>query len=260
MSSAERSRPTSADRDERAARERLRRESHRVQQELLDTHPQREALKDVQQVVFEQIVAVLDFYFGWAEKFTSRIRSEPGSLAREMAATVAFKSAGILATSSKWPARPAHGYPNQQQQIVLRRDELKQHAHYSWYMRGAQIEQRRSQREQRPSWGWSWVLSRLREIGVYVEDRSVFNWIGIAPGIEMVALRRNGSGSVYYTDGRTAEFPPADPKAWLPDPITTRVSREIPIEQQGIFGMKTFALEDGKIVERYASGEVRERP
>lgn len=207
--------------------EKWRNHAYTRQQELRTEHPQSAALQQIEVLVREEVVQILGAYFRDQHRgtFKQRAEEEPAVLAREVGGHVGKTIAGILASNPEWPNEPGRELLHRRDVLVLLPVEIKQILHCAHWMNAAAYSRYEHERAERPGWEWDWLRMRLVSFGAFVAGGQHFTGKMVAPDLDYVLIRPDGSGSIGRINGTVEDFGPVEPAKHLPKPPTRTYQR-----------------------------------
>lgn len=188
-----------------------------AQREAYQQHPERAALERVRDLIRGEVLAVLGVYE--RERGQWYMPGEGQSMKRvsTTATVVARRVAARLSMGDFRVGVAPLDRPGLTEVLVLRVDEVFWAMTKMFYLGDASRRRIMAELNAHPGWKLTWVIQRLTAVGALVSDHpgnrnaacefggSWHHW-GTAPGLELMLLRRDGSGFLDFSNGERRKF------------------------------------------------------
>ena len=195
----------------------LLRATFAAQREAYQQHPERAALERVRDLIRGEVLAVLGVYE--RERGQWYMPGEGQSMKRvsTTATVVARRVAARLSMGDFRVGVAPLDRPGLTEVLVLRVDEVFWAMTKMFYLGDASRRRIMAELNAHPGWKLTWVIQRLTAVGALVSDHpgnrnaacefggSWHHW-GTAPGLELMLLRRDGSGFLDFSNGERRKF------------------------------------------------------
>ena len=195
----------------------LLRTTFAAQREAYQQHPERAALERVRDLIRGEVLAVLGVYE--RERGQWYMPGEGQSMKRvsTTATVVARRVAARLSMGDFRVGVAPLDRPGLTEVLVLRVDEVFWAMTKMFYLGDASRRRIMAELNAHPGWKLTWVIQRLTAVGALVSDHpgnrnaacefggSWHHW-GTAPGLELMLLRRDGSGFLDFSNGERRKF------------------------------------------------------
>ena len=195
----------------------LLRTTFAAQREAYQQHPERAALERVRDLIRGEVLAVLGVYE--RERGQWYMPGEGQSM-RRVSTTATIVARRVAARLSRGDFRVGVApldRPGLTEVLVLRVDEVFWAMTKMFYLGDASRRRIMAELNAHPGWKLTWVIQRLTAVGALVSDHpgnrnaacefggSWHHW-GTAPGLELMLLRRDGSGFLDFSNGERRKF------------------------------------------------------
>jgi len=185
-----------------------------AQREAYQQHPERAALERVRDLIRGEVLAVLGVYE--RERGQWYMPDEGESMKRvSRAATIVARRVAARLSMGDFRVRVApQDRPDVTESLVLRVDEVFWAMNKMFYLGDASRRRIMAELNAHPGWKLTWVIRRLTAVGALVSEKrnaacefggSWHHW-GTAPGLELMLLRRDGSGFLDFSNGERKQF------------------------------------------------------
>ena len=192
----------------------LLRATFAAQREAYQQHPERAALERVRDLIRGEVLAVLGVYE--RERGQWYMPGEGESMKRvSRAATIVARRVAARLSMGDFRVRVApQDRPDVTESLVLRVDEVFWAMNKMFYLGDASRRRIMAELNAHPGWKLTWVIRRLTAVGALVSEKrnaacefggSWHHW-GTAPGLELMLLRRDGSGFLDFSNGERKQF------------------------------------------------------
>jgi hypothetical protein len=192
----------------------LLRATFAAQREAYQQHPERAALERVRDLIRGEVLAVLGVYE--RERGQWYMPGEGESMKRvSRAATIVARRVAARLSMGDFRVRIApQDRPDVTESLVLRVDEVFWAMNKMFYLGDASRRRIMAELNAHPGWKLTWVIRRLTAVGALVSEKrnaacefggSWHHW-GTAPGLELMLLRRDGSGFLDFSNGERKQF------------------------------------------------------
>ncbi len=207
----------------------LLRATFAAQREAYQQHPERAALERVRDLIRGEVLAVLGVYE--RERGQWYMPGEGESMKRvSRAATIVARRVAARLSMGDFRVRVApQDRPDVTESLVLRVDEVFWAMNKMFYLGDASRRRIMAELNAHPGWKLTWVIQRLTAVGALVSEKrnaacefggSWHHW-GTAPGLELMLLRRDGSGFLDFSNGERKSFDALPIADQLPQIIPT---------------------------------------
>ena len=195
----------------------LLRATFAAQREAYQQHPERAALERVRDLIRGEVLAVLGVY--------ERERGQwwmpgEGQSMRRVSTTATIVARRVAARLSMGDFRVGVApldRPGLTEVLVLRVDEVFWAMTKMFYLGDASRRRIMAELNAHPGWKLTWVIQRLTAVGALVSDHpgnrnaacefgGAWHHWGTAPGLELMLLRRDGSGFLDFSNGERRTF------------------------------------------------------
>ena len=205
-----------------------------AQREAYQQHPERAALERVRDLIRGEVLAVLGVYE--RERGQWYMPGEGESMKRvSRAATIVARRVAARLSMGDFRVRVApQDRPDVTESLVLRVDEVFWAMTKMFFLGDASRRRIMAELNAHPGWKLTWVIRRLTAIGALVSEKrnaacefggSWHHW-GTAPGLELMLLRRDGSGFLDFSNGERKQFDALPIADQLPQIIPTSDVRQ----------------------------------
>jgi hypothetical protein len=192
----------------------LLRATFAAQREAYQQHPERAALERVRDLIRGEVLAVLGVYE--RERGQWYMPGEGESMKRvSRAATIVARRVAARLSMGDFRVRVVpQDRPDVTESLVLRVDEVFWAMNKMFYLGDASRRRIMAELNAHPGWKLTWVIRRLTAVGALVSEKrnaacefggSWHHW-GTAPGLELMLLRRDGSGFLDFSNGERKQF------------------------------------------------------
>ena len=195
----------------------LLRATFAAQREAYQQHPERASLERVRDLIRGEVLAVLGVYE--RERGQWYMPGEGQSMKRvSTTATIVARRVAARLSMGDFRVRVAtQDSPDVTEVLVLRVDEVFWAMTKMFYLGDASRRRIMAELNAHPGWKLTWVIQRLTAVGALVSDHpgnrnaacefggSWHHW-GTAPGLELMLLRRDGSGFLDFSNGERRKF------------------------------------------------------
>jgi len=192
----------------------LLRATFAAQWEAYQQHPERAALERVRDLIRGEVLAVLGVYE--RERGQWYMPGEGESMKRvSRAATIVARRVAARLSMGDFRVRVApQDRPDVTESLVLRVDEVFWAMTKMFFLGDASRRRIMAELNAHPGWKLTWVIRRLTAVGALVSEKrnaacefggSWHHW-GTAPGLELMLLRRDGSGFLDFSNGERKQF------------------------------------------------------
>jgi len=195
----------------------LLRTTFAAQREAYQQHPERAALERVRDLIRGEVLAVLGVYE--REPWLWCMPDEGESMKRvSRAATIVARRVAARLSMGDLRVRVAtQDSPDVTEVLVLRVDEVFWAMTKMFYLGDASRRIIMAELNAHPGWKLTWVIQRLTAVGALVSDHpgnrnaacefgGAWHHWGTAPGLELMLLRRDGSGFLDFSNGERRKF------------------------------------------------------
>ena len=195
----------------------LLRATFAAQREAYQQHPERAALERVRDLIRGEVLAVLGVYE--RERGQWYMPGEGQSMKRvsTTATVVARRVAARLSMGDFRVGVAPLDRPGLTEVLVLRVDEVFWAMTKMFYLGDASRRRIMAELNAHPGWKLTWVIQRLTAVGALVSDHpgnrnaacefgGAWHHWGTAPGLELMLLRRDGSGFLDFSNGERRKF------------------------------------------------------
>ena len=195
----------------------LLRTTFAAQREAYQQHPERAALERVRDLIRGEVLAVLGVYE--RERGQWYMPGEGQSMKRvsTTATVVARRVAARLSMGDFRVGVAPLDRPGLTEVLVLRVDEVFWAMTKMFYLGDASRRRIMAELNAHPGWKLTWVIQRLTAVGALVSDHpgnrnaacefgGAWHHWGTAPGLELMLLRRDGSGFLDFSNGERRKF------------------------------------------------------
>ena len=195
----------------------LLRATFAAQREAYQQHPERAALERVRDLIRGEVLAVLGVYE--RERGQWYMPGEGQSMKRvsTTATVVARRVAARLSMGDFRVGVAPLDRPGLTEVLVLRVDEVFWAMTKMFYLGDASRRRIMAELNAHPGWKLTWVIQRLTAVGALVSDHpgnrnaacefgGAWHHWGTAPGLELMLLRRDGSGFLEFSNGERRKF------------------------------------------------------
>ena len=210
----------------------LLRTTFAAQREAYQQHPERAALERVRDLIRGEVLAVLGVYE--RERGQWYMPGEGQSMKRvsTTATVVARRVAARLSMGDFRVGVAPLDRPGLTEVLVLRVDEVFWAMTKMFYLGDASRRRIMAELNAHPGWKLTWVIQRLTAVGALVSDHpgnrnaacefgGAWHHWGTAPGLELMLLRRDGSGFLDFSNGERRKFDALPTADQLPRVIPT---------------------------------------
>ena len=192
----------------------LLRATFAAQREAYQQHPERAALERVRDLIRGEVLAVLGVYE--RERGQWYMPDEGESMKRvSRAATIVARRVAARLSMGDFRVRVApQDRPDVTESLVLRVDEVFWAMTKMFFLGDASRRRIMAELNAHPGWKLTWVIRRLTAVGALVSEKRIaacefggswHHW-GTAPGLELMLLRRDGSGFLDFSNGERKQF------------------------------------------------------
>ena len=195
----------------------LLRTTFAAQREAYQQHPERAALERVRDLIRGEVLAVLGVYE--RERGQWWMPGEGQSMKRvSTTATIVARRVAARLSMGDFRVRVAtQDSPDVTEVLVLRVDEVFWAMTKMFYLGDASRRRIMAELNAHPGWKLTWVIQRLTAVGALVSDHpgnrnaacefgGAWHHWGTAPGLELMLLRRDGSGFLDFSNGERRKF------------------------------------------------------
>lgn len=203
-----------------------------AQREAFQQHPERAALERVRDLIRAEVLAVLGVYEREREYWRMPDYGKSMEYVNRAATIVARRVAARLSMGDFRVRVAPQDSPDVTESLVLRVDEVFWAMNKMFYLGNASLRWFMAELNAHPGWKLTWVIQRLTAVGALVSDvpgnrnaacefgGSWHHW-GTAPGLELMLLRRDGSGFLDFSNGERRKFDALPIADQLPQIIPT---------------------------------------
>jgi len=192
----------------------LLRATFAAQREAYQQHPERAALERVRDLIRGEVLAVLGVYERERGQWYMPDEGESMKRVSRAATIVARRVAARLSIGDFRVSVAPQDCPDVTESLVLRVDEVFWAMNKMFYLGDASRRRIMAELNAHPGWKLTWVIRRLTAVGALVSEKrnaacefggSWHHW-GTAPGLELMLLRRDGSGFLDFSNGERKQF------------------------------------------------------